>query len=282
MRLSNTSVNTFLECGYKFFLHYYLKLRPVEQKSALRLGDAIDAGLNHLLETRNVEEAVEKFKERWEKTAKSGNIIYTKSDIEEHLLEDVVIKKESDRGYYSWLKKGEILIREYNDQIMPQIKEVIKIQINETMHNEDDDEIVVKTDFIAIWNDGRRILFDNKTSSVKYDKDSVKESSQLAIYFDALKDDYKLDAAGYIVIPKKVNKQKKPLVKIEVIIDEIPQSTIDKTHEMFNTTLVGVKNAQFHKNENSCVSIYGKCDYYEFCKNGSKKGLKEVKYEDKK
>ena len=281
MKLSHSSVTMYLECRYKWFLNYMLKLRATEEKSALKIGDAVDEGLNYLLETRDLPTAIQKFKEKWEKVAKAGNIIYSKSDVEEHLLEGIEIKKESDRGYYSWLKKGEILITEYHEQIMPLIKEVVKVQINESMHNDQGDELVIKTDFIAVWHDGRRILFDNKTSSVKYDQNSVKESNQLAIYYDALKEEYSLDACGYIVIPKKVNKQKKPLVKIEVIIDNIPQNTIDKTHENFNNTLMGVKLAQFDKNPNACIGIYGKCQYFDYCHNGKTTGLKEVKYETK-
>jgi len=281
MRLSHSSVTMYLECRYKWFLNYMLKLRATEEKSALKIGDAVDEGLNYLLETRDLPTAIRKFKEKWEKVAKAGNIIYSKSDVEEHLLEGIEIKKDSDRGYYSWLKKGEILITEYHEQIMPLIKEVVKVQINESMHNDQGDELVIKTDFIAVWHDGRRILFDNKTSSVKYDQNSVKESNQLAIYYDALKEEYNLDACGYIVIPKKVNKQKKPLVKIEVIIDNIPQNTIDKTHENFNNTLMGVKLAQFDKNHQACMGIYGKCQYYSYCHEGKTTGLKEVNYEKK-
>lgn len=281
MKLSHSSTEKYLTCAYSWYLHYMLKLREVSEKSALRVGDAVDEGLNHLLETRDLDTAIQKFQAKWEKVAKSGNIQYSKSDVEEHLLEGIEITRESDRGYYSWLKKGEILIREYNDQIMPRIKEVIKVQLNETIPNEEGDEITIKTDFIAVWEDGRRILFDNKTSSVKYEADSVKDSKQLALYYEMLKDEYKLDAAGYIVIPKKVNKQKKPLVKIEVIIDKVSQKTIDNTFESIDTVLVGVKNAQFPKNFESCVNKYGKCPYYGYCHEGSKEGLKEVIYERK-
>lgn len=280
MKLSHSSVNTYLECAYKWHLHYNLKLRASQEKSALKIGDAIDSGLNHLLETRQLDEAINIFQNKWEAVAKSGNIQYSKSDVEEHLLEDVEITKESDKGYYSWLKKGEILLREYNDQIMPRIKNVIKVQLDDVLKYEDGsfDEIAIKTDFICEWEDGRRILFDNKTSSMRYDKDSVKESAQLALYFEALKDRFKLDAAGYIVIPKKVNKQKKPLVKIEVIIDKVSEKTIDNTFETFNTVFESIKKAEFNKNHDACHGKFGKCQFYEYCHNNSVEGLKEEKY----
>lgn len=280
MRISHSASEKFSTCGYSYFLHYYYKLRPIEIKSALVVGGAVDVGLNHLLETRNLEESIVKFKQAWDKTAKSGEIIYSKSDIEEHLLDGVEIKKESDRGYYSWLKKGEILIREYNEQVMPLIKRVIKVQIDEVLENDVGDELVIKTDFIAELHDGRIILFDNKTSSVKYDKDSVKNSEQLAVYYHALKEEYKIDACGYIVIPKKVNKQKKPAVKIEVIIDQVSEETINNTLQKFHNNIESIKLGLFNKNLNNCRNIFGDCPYIKYCHQNDMTGLKEIKNEN--
>lgn len=277
MRISHSAKNTWLECQFKYFLHYFMKLRPVKDKSSFVFGDCIDHGLNHLLETRNLDEAIQKFQERWEKRAKAGNIQYSKADLEEHLVEDQVFKNNDEKTYASLLKKGEILLKEYDAQIMHKIKRVIKVQIDETMYNEDEDELVIKTDFICEWENGQIILFDNKTSSVKYENNSVKLSPQLAIYYEALKEEYKIDKCGYIVIPKKINKKKEPKVLISVIIDDILQSTIDSTHGEFETALKGIKSGSFSKNEKNCISIYGKCTYYDYCHNKSKKGLEEKK-----
>ena len=281
MRISHSASEKYSTCGYSYFLHYYYKLRAVDIKSALVVGGAVDVGLNHLLETRNLDESIKKFQQAWDKTAKSGEIIYSKSDIEDHLLDDCDIKKESDRGYYSWLKKGEILIREYNEQVMPLIKRVVKVQIDEVLENDVGDELVIKTDFICEWHDGRIILFDNKTSSVKYDKDSVKNSEQLAVYYHALKEEYKIDACGYIVIPKKVNKQKKPAVKIEVIIDQVSEETINNTLQKFHNNIESIKLGLFNKNPEGCKTIFGPCVYYSYCHEGKTDGLKELKYGEK-
>lgn len=273
MKISHSAKETYLECGYKYFLHYLLKLRPVEQKSALIFGDAVDQGLNHLLLTRNLDEAITIFHATWGRT-ENLEIGFSKSDLEEHLLPKQEFKNDQEKYWHSLNVKGEILLKEYAAQILPRIREVIAVQIDDKIPNEDGDELVIKTDFICVWEDGKRILFDNKTSSVKYTKDSVEKSPQLATYFEALRDQYKLDACGYIVIPKRTNIKKLPAVEITVIIDEVSQETIDKTYEDYDMVLANVKAGNFPKNTKSCIGKYGRCQFYDYCHSGSMKGLK--------
>lgn len=267
MKISHSAKDTYLTCGYKYFLNYYRKLRPIAKRSALEYGDAIDQGLNTLLETRNLEAALHVFTVKWKQKT---DVTFTKSDLDEWL-----VPEDPTNTHLSLLRKGEILLKEYNDQIMPRIKDVIKVQIDRTVKNEEGDELVIKTDFICVWEDDRRILFDNKTSSIKYEEDSVRTSPQLSIYFEQLKDEFKLDAAGYIVIPKRVNKKKEPRVDIKVIIDVIPEETVEATLESYDQVLSGIKNGQFQKNHNSCMGKYGACEYLAYCKHGDKTGLKE-------
>lgn len=274
MRLSYSSTSTYVSCGFKYFLHYYRKLRPIKVKSAFLFGDAIDQGLNYLLNDRmDIEGAIKQFHDTWAKH-KDGDIKYSKSDMEEHILPDIQFKNENEKYWYSLDIKGEILIKEYFEQIIPKLHKIIAVQIEDKIINNDGDEFIIKADFIAEYN-GRVILFDNKTSSVRYEADSVKNSAQLATYFEALKDKYKLDAAGYIVIPKKINKKKKPIVDIKVIIDNVSEETIEKTFQEYDTVLNSVKAAEFTKNHNSCISKYGRCEYYEYCHNNDLTGLEE-------
>ncbi len=272
MKISHSALTTYLECNFKYFLHYYLKLRPTAQKSSLAFGDAIDTGLNHLLETRNLADAIQKFEGVWDKW-KDKKVDYTKGDNDPSLTED---------GPWENLRlRGIIILDEFNKQIMPRIKEVIAVQINRTVPNDLGDELTIKTDFIAVWEDGRRILFDNKTSSVRYEEDSVRTSGQLGIYFEQLKAEYNLDIAGYIVIPKRVNKKKEPRVDIKVIIDNVSEETINETLAQYDQSLEDIKAAKFSQNKNSCISKYGKCPYYDYCKSGDKTGLKEMTWEKK-
>jgi hypothetical protein len=294
MRTSHSAVSKMLNCGYEYFLHYFWKLRPIEDKSSFITGDCVDAGLNHLLlskvkkidpevgppeKTKTSEEwlseALQKFHEKWEKRAKSGNIKYAKSDLDAHLVEGMQFDSEKDKYYTAVKLRGEILIQEYSAQVIPRIKEVIKIQPEALLYNTKGDEITIKGDFIAVWEDNRRILFDNKTSVVKYDENAVRDSAQLGLYFEGFKDEYKLDAAGYIVIPKKTNKFKKPRVLIDVKIGLVDPTTVQKLYQDFEDSLEKIKSAQFPKNEKNCVNIYGKCVYYKYCHGGDLTGLKE-------
>lgn len=276
MRLSYSSTETYMSCPYKWYNHYLRKLRPKEEnRSSLAFGSSVDFALNHLLETRNLQESLDKFIQSWNIHENNIDIIYTKSDLEEHLLiEDQMNLSTRDKSWISLQQKGLILVEEFNNQVMSDLSEVIKVQIDETINNELGDQLVIKTDFIGIYK-GKRILFDNKTSSVKYDSNSVKKSHQLAIYYNALQEEYKLEAAGYIVLPKKINKRKLPKVNIEVIIDTIPEEMIQEAFDRFDYVLENVKAGNFPKNENSCINIYGKCTYYDYCKYGSTKGLVE-------
>jgi len=275
MRISHSSKENYLGCAYQWYLHYMRKLRPTEEKSSFAFGAAVDVGLNTLLETRSLNEALIKFQEYWTMFRDNQNIKYTKSDLEEHLIEDVEPRNEKDKSWLSLYEKGNILITEYNEQIMPRIKRVIKVQLDQTIKNHTNDELVIKTDFICEWEDGRILLVDNKTSSVKYEADSVKNSAQLATYFDPLKEEYKLDACAYIVLPKKINKKKKPAIDIKVIIDTVSEDTVEKTFNEYETVLNGIKEAKFEKNTQNCTNKFGKCTYFNYCNNKDSTGLVE-------
>lgn len=274
MRISHSAKEVFQECSYKYFLKYFLKLRPTGYKSPLAFGSAIDEGLNTLLETRDIELAIIKFETSWE-FFRDKDVSYSKSDLDDWLsppIEDMQM-----RTWISLKHRGCFMLREYNKQVMPLIKEVLKVQIDQTVANEKGDELVIKTDFIAVMHDGRRVLFDNKTSSMAYAEDSVRTSQQLSIYYETLKSEYNLTHAGYIVIPKRLRKKKLPAIDISIIIDEIPQATIDATLESYDTALTSIKSGQFKCNMESCMKPWGKCEYYDYCRSGSMEGLEEKK-----
>lgn len=274
MQISHSAMNTFLECNFKYFLHYFIKYRPKQLASPLVWGGAIDNALNVLLETKDVEKAKDAYRKHWLDLSK-GNIKYSKSDVEEHLVHDIIEHGGSfeDQAMNSLMARGLIILDEYNIQIIPRIKEVIAVQVDDKLISDKQDALVIKADFICVWEDGRRVLFDNKTSSSKYAEDSVRTSAQLGIYYEALKEKYNLDAAGYIVIPKKVNKKKLPLVNIKVIIDSVDEETIDETLSNYDNTLEIIKEGIFEKNHKSCVTFFGKCPFYKYCHEGSIEGL---------
>lgn len=271
MKISHSAKDLYIKCPYEYFLRYMWKLRPIAKRSPLAFGDAMDAGLNALLLTKDLEHAKVCFINKWTEYKGIG-VIFSKSDLDSFLVED-----DPTNTWLSLERRGLILLEEFNNQIMPRIKEVIKVQLDQTAKNDMGDELVIKTDFICIWEDGRRVLFDNKTSSMKYAEDSVRVSPQLAIYYETLQAEYNLDAAGYIVIPKRINKIKTPRVKIEVIIDRIDLETTAKTLESYDAVLKEIKQGQFMQNKQSCIGVFGKCDYYNLCHHSSMEGLYEKK-----
>ena len=273
MKISHSAKNVYIECPFKYFLHYYRKLRPTTLSSPLVYGNSIDLGLNFLLENKDLAGAIKVFELAWN-SVDFSNVKFSKADLQEELVEKLSTDIQAN-SHASLLAKARIQLTEYNAQIMPLLKRVIKVQIDDVMENDLGDKLVVKTDFIAELHDGRIILFDNKTSSVKYEQDSVSKSDQLGTYFEALREEYKIDACGYIVIPKKINKKKLPAVQISVIIDTIPEDIINNTLNQFEEVLVGIKSAQFPKNFDNCVNKFGKCPYYNYCHEGSTEGLKE-------
>lgn len=277
MRISFSAKEMYSTCPYSYFLHYLLKLRSSEEKSPLAFGNAVDAGLNTLLETRDLDKAITAFKSTWN-VYKSIHIKYSKSDY----VDDIEGDTDQERGWNSLHHKGQVLINEYNTQIMPRIKEVIKVQIDLNVENHVGDKLVVKTDFICKWEDDRIILFDNKTSSVKYEDDSVMKSEQLATYYELLKEEYKIEACGFIVLPKRINKNKKPAIDIKVIIDHIPEKTIKEAFHKYDDTISKVKAGSFPQNKSSCKGKYGLCTYYEFCHNSDTKGLVDKMHDEKK
>lgn len=275
MRISFSAMSKYKECPYSYFLHYFRKVRSVDNKSSFAFGSAIDEALNKLLTTKDLDEAIYEFGLKWHEV-KGQNIVYTKADLEEHLLtkEQLGLSKQ-EQSWHSLMHKGKIFLTEFNAQIMPQIKKVIAVQVEEYIKNSTGDELQIKADFICEWKDGRILLVDNKTSSVKYADDSVETSEQLATYFDPLQERFGLTACAYVVIPKKTNKKKLPPVQIDVIIGEVKEETIEATFKTFETVMNGIKEAKFERNWNNCLNKYGKCVYYNLCHNNDMTGLVE-------
>lgn len=113
-KLSFSQVNMYSQCGHKYKLHYKDGLREKFFHSALAYGSAIDAGLNTLLETRNLEKARESFLISWSEQYINGVktqlhdsvlLVYAEKDFDYDLIprneskklcvlaEDIIIKE---------------------------------------------------------------------------------------------------------------------------------------------------------------------------------------------
>lgn len=218
-----------------------------------------------------------------------GIIKYSKADYDESILtsedKNEISESGKDPSWISLKRKGLMILEAYQKQILPRIKEVKFVQKDIKLDNAFGDSFVGFVDFCAVWEDGRTILFDNKTSSVKYAEDSAITSEQLATYFEANKDDVKIDAVGYIVLPKKIRKQKLPLVPIEVIIGEVDEKVINDTFLMYDSVLNGIKLGNFdctRQDEEGCCSMPWPCPYKTYCESNGKDLTGLVFHKDRK
>lgn len=290
IRISYTANNKYQDCPRSWYLHYLQRLREKVQGSALSFGNAMDAALNELLNTRDMTRAKEFFERHWktneingkkEDLRKTDKIKWYKSDLDESLWIDGDIKL-AQKYHPEWVtlrRKGLMLLEAYEQQVMPHIKEVIAVQEYVRIDNPGGDYIMGYVDLVAKWyldetipyhnpelakfND-KIILFDNKTSSQKYKSDSVKESGQLGTYTENHSEDYEVDYEGYIVLPKKFRKKKEPLIPVDIIIDTVADETIEHQFQEYEDTITGIRLGQFPRIDN-CKSIPFGCPYENYC-----------------
>lgn len=280
--LSHTAKELYLRSPKAYFLHYLLKIRPETTGSALFFGSIIESGLEVLFKTANLEEAKETFRKNFviqevngkvEDLATSTAIKYSKKDYDPDILTDLELEEmvEKPQQYKSWFslrRKGEMLIEAYYNEILPNIKRVIGTQVKFTIDNSKGDEIVGIADMICEWNDGRILVLDHKTSSVKYPSDAVQTEQygkQTALYYEIFKDEYKIDGAGFIVLEKDIRKRE-PRTRVYVTKFEVPnEELIEKTFAEFENVGYNIKQAQFPCCSPNC-DVYGQsCPYKNYC-----------------
>ena len=208
--------------------------------------------------------------------------------------------------------KGLLMLHAYKQEVMPNIKKVVAVQSWISVKNDEGDEIIGVVDLIAEWKDAGVIIFDNKTSSRAYESDAVEFSPQLTLYVHSLENKYKTKKAGFIVMNKNINKQRKkqckkcandgtgdrhktcaniiegercggvwdevidPKCNIQILIQEIPQRTEEIVLDNFNHVNNAIKQEVFPRNFNSCEGGFGLCPYINLCWKGKKDGLEKV------
>ena len=345
-RLSHSSVNMFSDCSYKFKLHYQERLRSTTQSAALLFGTAIDKAVENLVTTKNLDSAVAIFHELWTRQEINGvltelkanpDIVYAAGDYDDELLpgqplvemERVVAKKKEvgfdnleldEKKKYNmanWFiakKRGELMLKAVNEEILPFINKVYSTQEKIDLANGNGDSVIGYVDMVAEFEGYKDpIIFDFKTSTRAYEADSVKTSPQLALYVHALENKYKTRTAGFIVLSKTIQKNRKkicsvcgndgtgarhktcnaetvdgercngawtetidPKCKIDVIIDQMPEQLENIVLENFDGVSQMINNGIFIRNLNSCVKPYGRCTFYNKFHNNSSEGLIEV------
>lgn len=200
-------VNMYLSCPLCYKAHYVDKWRPKKVKSYFLFGSALDTALNDLLITRSQGKSIDLFRTVWNTKCYGQNIDWLKTDLDQELLDHYQITGDN-KEYFSILLKGQLMIEAYYKEVLPKIKEVVAIQKPVKLLNKDGDEINGFLDAIIRKTDDKLYLIDNKSSGSKYTSDAPKTNNQLPLYHYIIKNEYPIEKAGYIVMQKKINKNK--------------------------------------------------------------------------
>lgn len=220
-------------------------------------------------------------------------------------------------NYANWLslyRKGLLMIKAYYKKILPRIKRVIVVQKKNEISNSVGDKIVTYLDLIIDWEDNKRYLMDNKTSTRMYEADSAKKSQQLLLYYSIERDEYALDGVGFFVMYKQIRKNRikicsvcgkngtggrykkcdadidgkrcnaewnetiKPECEIDIILNEVPETAVNLVIETMDQANLGIKNKQFGPNLNACGSTTSdyRCAFYGYCWNNDSSDLIDI------
>lgn len=176
-------------------------------------------------------------------------------------------------NHIHWLcliQKGKLILSDVEIWVEENVKETVSIQ-KEFRIESGEDLFIAKLDLVIIDNNGTKVLVDFKTTSMPYREGDAEESPQLAIYSEF----EEMEEVAFLAYEKKVRKRD-PRIRHQYIRGVI---TEDKKVEVFNnieTSIKCIENKVFDKNFNSCYT-YGKCEYYDYCRNGSLKNLEYTK-----
>lgn len=304
--LSYTANEKYQTSPRSWYLHYDRGLREAVTGSALLFGSALDVAQGELLTNRDLDKAKEVFLKLWKSQQINGkwanlgtskDIKWSKSDMDENILEDSdkkLIAKGNTPAWASLQRKGLLMMEAYNEQVMPHLKNVVSTQEYVKIENGEGDIIRGYIDLIAEFElnedvvntytedealkqslldlkqyNGQKLLIDNKSTSIKYKEDSVRTSKQLATYLESPTLDPDIFYAAYIAVPKKFRSRKLPKVPIQIIIDEIPQETTDMIFQQYQDTLKGIKLGEFPCTKECTKTPWG-CCYEKYCNSEGK------------
>lgn len=330
-------------CPRMYYLHYRERLRPTELSSTLLFGIAIDTAAEEYLKTRNRELCRQKFRDMWNEQEQDGKTIeisssldvkYANADLDielipqsyhESLIKDTPFKTLSDlvkdgtqteriagANWYSLFYKGALMLKGFMDWVDENVEEILGTQVAIELEDDEGNKVPGLADFVMkVKGYDNPILVDLKTSARYYERGSVKESEQLALYFFYLKQAKfpDMERAAYLVLNKQIKKNRKktclkcgtvtngrektcavgekknrckgdfhvdisPEAVVQYIHDEIPEGFIQDTINKFNISVEGIKAERFEPCWDVCDNYYGrKCPFYNYCHGGSMEGL---------
>lgn len=326
--LSFSGYKRFITCPKYYYYHDIKGEKSDITSSALVFGSAIDNALNDMLIDNNLDAA----------HLKAVRYIYdTKidmffsadydSDLSEHALKVYIKNNHPDANIDvttimsellsnqnqlsenekkllnfackdSLAIKAGIILKSYYTKVLPMIGSVETVQ-KEIVTVDGSKRGIIDT--VIILKDGKRVIFDNKTASRPYEKDSVLKSPQLALYASMVNAEY----AGFIVMNKQITKNRKkvcskcgydgsgtkyrtchnivnkkkcasewdetidPYSFIQIYIDKIPDLNKNLINEAMDDTIKCINNGIFPRNLNNCFNTYGQaCPYVKKCWDG--------------
>jgi len=313
--LSFSAYKRLTSCAQYYKYYDVDKDRPTGLSSALIVGNIVDESVMATLKgelrvkpdlTRYIDETVEFFNDDLDldlidtdEIAKIATKVGWKGDTISEALKDFLkdqatlsAKQRKVLNIAVWQSLGvkiEAMLDSFEKWILPQIKQVHDIQTHL-----DDNVTHGYLDFTATMNDGRRVLFDLKTSKMPYAKDAVLKSPQLSLYAAMHNYEY----AGFIVLVKNLNKNKvktcptcnyttsggnrtkcpddgskleivmEPTSFSQLLIDKVPDHNKALTLQAMNDSIALIDNGVFPRNLNNCFNMYGKnCPYVNKCWN---------------
>lgn len=303
-KISHSAYSTYHQCPEKYRLHYLERIRPTGTSSALIFGRAVDDALNDLLVKQA--DPVKVFQEQFTWDA-CKDVTWGKYDLDRGVFtpEQVIALRGESMDYVTWAcmrVKGRLMLEAYVEQVLPKIKEVISVQ-QETPGRKG------FIDAVLSIGDDVNLLVDHKTSARAYEDDSVRKSTQLALYASSIG----AKRAAFITLVKKIktNKTKicvacgydssrsshstcpglvdgvrckgaleistRPEAVVQIIVDDIDPEMVKLVKESFASTEKAIDAGHFPPNLTACDKMFGaKCPYYYKCKGGDMTGLTKL------
>jgi hypothetical protein len=292
-------MNTYKSCGKQYYYKYVEKI-PEPMGSPLIFGSAIDEGLNHLLEGKGYEKALEEFTKVLSK-ALTTEIVYSKKDPQIHLIdadckqylfndgfdvaqvEKASLEKQSTWiqslpeehknliCYFSMLKRGELFLKEYEAKVLPIFKKVLSIQYRIETENNSYSFIGI-VDFVALVSGevlGKYIKCDvNKDYVVLFDNKTASaayksDSVYLSEQLGIYSEFLNVDYCGYIVLNKYIKKDF--TFDLQVIVGNVDNSIQNKSFVALDHVAEAIQANVFEKNKKSCYNFGRQCPYYNKC-----------------
>lgn len=200
-----------------------------------------------------------------------------------------------------WLScaiRGEILLKAFQEQVLPEIEEVIASQKEIEIQGDDGDKVRGFIDFILkLKGIDEPVVIDLKTAGRPYTEHNLDTSDQLKIY--AMAEGRK--NIGYIVLLKSIKFDtfcdkcghkrenyrltncakcgnmdkgkytvKSPKASTQILTKKVEQAELESMADDLGDIMVAIKNEIKWKNPSSCNNYNTPCEFYQHCWSGKK------------